>query len=324
MGYWAYVPQLNSRACDAQSVKCCLSHLFPAALFLDAWENSKAPQSAVVIPCWGWVAAVQSPAGHWRHLAWLMCPVLPQQMHTCTHTHSQGLYKSHSSLTAKDAIFLLPWTRKGAPSPPPSPWKYTNTQWHAIPEPECTQTQPLQVACTQEGGSIVMKDTIKLEGSTPASQDLLPSHFQCVLHDSHREAVTQPSPRTTPTPRKYYSTDLSAKKKKISWAKTNRAPLPSTQFIHLCRPGFMSLKHQTQSNNSAFSTMSSTALQSISSVHKQGDFKVSGSGHSSISVLRGIPEQCSALIQVRTNTQLGISLTHNPLQFERVHIQCPH
>lgn len=143
MGYWAYVLQLNSRACDAQSVKCCLSHRSPAALLLDARKNSKAPQSAVVIPCWGWMAVVQSPAGQWRHLAWLMCPVLPQQMHT--HTHSQGLYKSHSSLTAKDAGFLLPWTRKGAPSPPSfslkihkhtvtcNPWTQVHTNTHTAP-----------------------------------------------------------------------------------------------------------------------------------------------------------------------------------------------
>lgn len=201
MGYWAYVLQLNSRACDAQSVKCCLSHRSPAALLLDARKNSKAPQSAVVIPCWGWMAAVQSPAGQWRHLAWLMCPVLPQQMHTHTHTVRDSI--NHTPLwLQRMQDFCFPEPERALPAPPPSPWKYTNTQWHAIPEPKCTQThtQPLQVACTEEGGSIVMKDTMKLGGSTPASQDLLPSHFQCVLHDSHREAraVTQPSPRTTP------------------------------------------------------------------------------------------------------------------------------
>lgn len=248
---------------------------------------------------------------------------VPRPATTNAHTHTQSI--NHTPLwLQRMQDFYFPEPERELPAPPPSPWKYTNTQWHAIPEPKCTQThtQPLQVACTEEGGSIVMKDTMKLGGSTPASQDLLPSHFQCVLHDSHREAraVTQPSPRTTPPEEILFNTLVC--KKKICWAKTNKAP--STQFIHLCRPGFLSLKHQTQSNNSAFSTMSSTALQSISSAHKQGDFKVSGSGHSSIAVLRGIPEQCSSLIQVRTNTRLGTSLTHNPLQFERVHIQCPH
>lgn len=202
MGYWAYVLQLNSRACDAQSVKCCLSHLSPAALLLDARKNSKAPQSAVVIPCWGWMAAVQSPAGPVTPFGLINVP-RPATTNAHTHTHTVRDSINHTPLwLQRMQDFCFPEPERALPAPPPSPWKYTNTQWHAIPEPKCTQThtQPLQVACTEEGGSIVMKDTMKLGGSTPASQDLLPSHFQCVLHDSHREAraITQPSPRTTP------------------------------------------------------------------------------------------------------------------------------
>lgn len=127
----------------------------------------------------------------------------PATTNVHTHTHTVRDSINHTPLwLQRMQDFCFPEPERALPAPPPSPWKYTNTQWHAIPEPKCTQThtQPLQVACTEEGGSIVMKDTMKLGGSTPASQDLLPSHFQCVLHDSHREAraVTQPSPRTTP------------------------------------------------------------------------------------------------------------------------------
>lgn len=97
---WAYGPQSISLTGDTGSVKCCLSHLSLTAFIWRpelSWGSSRAPQP-VIIPCWGWMAAVQSPADQCHHLAWLMCPVLlfchSHSKRTHTHTNTEGLSKS--------------------------------------------------------------------------------------------------------------------------------------------------------------------------------------------------------------------------------------
>lgn len=235
---------------------------FPCSFYLEAWAEPSEQQSPSVCRdslLGGRMAAVQSPAGQWRHLAWLTwtvllsCATTTTNAHTNTHTHTQrdSVNQSSFTQTAKAAVFLLPWAEREPPLNTPAP----------------TQTLSFAVMCAEGVASIMMEDTEELDwcgvrgsllvaklcSTTASSQTLFSSSVYAALSMIH---TWKPAPLCNVPPSLSHPQEIlfsTLSHKNSSWARYERASVTLntrgvSQFIYLCHPGFMSNMRQMQSN----------------------------------------------------------------------------